>query len=242
MGIARHGQNRLEDAMATYLPVLASGSRPACFEDIVLQYGLASLELGLASHWLRLIDRLDADSSLGPRVLYLKGLACLGLGDYAMGWKYHEHRFSAGCSEVAELSLPFWSGEHFSPGHHLLLLGEQGYGDVIQFMRFAPRLRRFFERVSILVPSPLRRLVQASGLFDFVVSSPSDLPHGVTHALSLLSVPHRLSIHDPFLFFADSYLRVDPVDISFWRQGSSPCRCDQLARQPRWREPLVQSS
>ena len=145
LGIARHGQNRLEDAMVTYLPVLASGSRPACFEDVVLQYGLASLELGLASHWLRLIDRLDADTSLGPRVLYLKGLACLGLGDYAIGWKYHEHRFSAGCSKVADLSLPFWSGAPFPLGHHLLLLGEQGYGDVIQFMRFAPRLRSFLK-------------------------------------------------------------------------------------------------
>ena len=222
MGIARHGQNRLDAALAVYLSLLARQPRPACFEDALLQYGLASLELGLGRHWLALLDRLlpGGEADLSPRLLYTRGLARLALGDYAGGWADYEHRFAAGCSQVPDLSqpLPLWQGETPPVGSHLLLLGEQGYGDILQVLRFAPLLRNRFAQVSLLVPAPLRRLARASGLFDAVVGSADPRPTGVSHALPLLSIPHLLQLHHPALFRPEPYLAPEPEAAGLWRR------------------------
>ena len=219
LGIARHGQNRLEQAMACYLPLLAGQS---CEDDALPQYGLACLELGLGAHWLQLLDRLPAAACSSPRLRYLRGLARLGQGAFAAGWDDHEQRFAAGCSSLPPLPVPIWQGEPVAASSQLLLLCEQGLGDGLQFLRFAPLLRPSFARITLLAPEPLRRVAAASGLVDAVIGQADPLPETLSHALPLMSVPHRLGLNQPSAFMPQPYLWVEPAEAELWRGRLRP--------------------
>ncbi|MGH7995903.1 MAG: glycosyltransferase family 9 protein, partial [Opitutaceae bacterium] len=55
-----------------------------------------------------------------------------------------------------------WLGERPIRGRTLFLQSEQGFGDMIQFVRFAPLLARLGARVHLEAEAPLARLFQAS--------------------------------------------------------------------------------
>ncbi len=83
-------------------------------------------------------------------------------GRFQAGWPGLEARW-----EMAELQLPQrppleaqWRGEPLR-GNHILLLAEQGYGDAIQYVRYAPLVRERGGRVSILCSSPLQPLFES---------------------------------------------------------------------------------
>lgn len=88
-------------------------------------------------------------------------------GDYARGWADHEARtVSAGYiagygrPDLAALA-PTWRGEPLA-GKSILLYGEQGNGDHIQFARYAAVLQAMGARVSVETLSGLVRLIAAS--------------------------------------------------------------------------------
>ena len=58
-------------------------------------------------------------------------------------------------------NIPHWKGaEDF--GLHLLLTGEQGYGDMIQFLRYVPLARDHVGKISLRAPHRLTRLLHAN--------------------------------------------------------------------------------
>jgi tetratricopeptide (TPR) repeat protein len=77
-------------------------------------------------------ERLGADV---PRARYHLGLLRLLRVDHDAGWKGWEER--AAVLNFPSLPIPLWDGAPM-PGQRLLVLGEQGFGDVIQFARFLP--------------------------------------------------------------------------------------------------------
>ncbi|WP_199545367.1 tetratricopeptide repeat protein [Paraburkholderia kururiensis] len=88
----------------------------------------------------RALARAPGDSALEWGVAMLQLLQ----GDYAHGWRSHEARWR-GSPELREvmpnLPGPRWEGEALA-GRTLLVWGEQGNGDVLQFARFMPALAR----------------------------------------------------------------------------------------------------
>ena len=58
-------------------------------------------------------------------------------------------------------SLSDWRGQD-DPNLHLVLFGEQGYGDTLQFIRFVERASEKVGRVTVRVPIPLERLIRTS--------------------------------------------------------------------------------
>lgn len=102
---------------------------------------------------------------------YNHSLACLIAGEYALGWREHEWRwkFKELGLRQQNFSEPLWRGEALQ-GERILLHAEQGFGDTIQFARYAPLVAERGGEVILQVQSPLRRLMeQLPGVAKVVV-------------------------------------------------------------------------
>lgn len=88
----------------------------------------------------------------------------LAQGRYAEGWPLFEARhvvaIPAGGGKP-EHPQPEWRGEPLA-GRRLMIWPEEGFGDQIQFARFAPWLAAQGAEVFLLTPPPLARLFQQS--------------------------------------------------------------------------------
>lgn len=133
--------------------------------------------LGLLLHDLRRFDEAQdcyrralasGPDNLPARVNY--GLTLLMLGRYEEAWPLyevrHEDRTLAGDDATAvarpPLDFPRWRGEPLE-GRALLVWPEQGLGDIIQFIRFVPMLRRFgAARITVACWPAVEALLKAS--------------------------------------------------------------------------------
>jgi len=83
-------------------------------------------------------------------------------GDYAQGWaeyakRWRQHDYAA----VAVEGVPEWHGEPLE-GRTILLVGDQGFGDQLQFVRFASVLAKLGATVDVCVREPLLPLAQGA--------------------------------------------------------------------------------
>lgn len=152
-------------------------------------------------------------------------LACsqLLLGDFKNGWIGYERRWRLpGAQQDGTPSrAPLWLGRESLAGRTLLLRAEQGFGDIIQFARYATRLRGRAERVVLAVPAALLRLMQ--GLADSVVDHDLPLP---PHDLQvpLMSLPLALDTRLDSIPADIPYLHADPALRAAWRDRLGPRR------------------
>jgi Glycosyltransferase family 9 (heptosyltransferase) len=85
------------------------------------------------------------------------------MGRYHDGWTDYEWRWEVKDfpSKRPTIKAPTWRGEDL-PGRHLLVFGEQGFGDVIQFVRFLPLLAARKCKITLLAPAKLLPLLRLS--------------------------------------------------------------------------------
>jgi Flp pilus assembly protein TadD len=138
----------------------------------------------------------------------------LTCGDFERGW--HEHEWRLKCAELLLLTVnsPRWTGEDLE-GRSILLVAEQGLGDTLQFIRFAPLVKERHGRVVVACPKPLMRLVARCPGIDRVVDWKSALPDCDVHAplLSLPAILETILANLP----AETYLSVDTGSVEKWR-------------------------
>lgn len=146
-------------------------------------------------------------------------------GRWAEGWAAYARReqrirFEAQClREGASCRVP--TREEL-PGAALLIVGEQGLGDEIFFLRFAPALRARGARLTYAGEARLRPLLQRTGMFEEVIALGESLPSGCLRLLSgdlpLLSSPAV----PPSLHIAPEAERLDAVRRRLERAGPRP--------------------
>ena len=100
-----------------------------------------------------------ADLAEAPgRAVYHRGMVRLGMGNFAQGWRDYEHRLTIPEFGHRVFPQPRWNGDALN-GRRLLVICEQGYGDVFQFIRLLPLLRDFGGRIIFECPMELRALL-----------------------------------------------------------------------------------
>lgn len=145
------------------------GKAIARFERAVaLSPNLAEAHLGLADtfelqgQYDRAIARFKRAIALAPNRAEAHaalGTALLRQGDFTSGWQEYERRLSLEAATFEPpAGIPRWSGEPLD-GERILLCAEQGFGDAIQFVRYAPLVAAMGGRVVLEVRDELRRLV-----------------------------------------------------------------------------------
>lgn len=113
-------------------------------------------------------------------------LAHLLLLDGDLEWGFAEHEWRLKRPKVRNRNFPgpTWDGSD-PAGRHLLLYGEQGAGDVIQFVRYAPLLAARGARVTVACHDSLTRLLSTV--------------EGVERAVPFFDEPRDFDLHAPLM-------------------------------------------
>jgi tetratricopeptide (TPR) repeat protein len=146
----------------------------------------------------RALQTLTRAAELAPEVAQVRwnlALSQLVSGDFKKGWENFESRWT-GCDTLrGGYPLPMqraWQGESLQ-GRHLLLWAEQGFGDTVQFIRFARDIAARGAHVSVLAQPQLAELLGSAPGVREVIAQGSDLPAYDYHC-PLMSLPHRLGV------------------------------------------------
>ncbi|GAA4259134.1 tetratricopeptide repeat protein [Azospirillum formosense] len=128
-------------------------------------------------------------------------------GDLRAGWDEFEWR-------PRRLPAPPWAGEPLD-GRRILLQAEQGFGDTIQFARYAPLVARAGGRV-ILDVHPLQfRLLRSLGPeIQVLVRGPAPAPHDL-HC-PLMSLPRAFGTDLASIPAPSAYLSAEADEVARW--------------------------
>jgi protein O-GlcNAc transferase len=122
----------------------------------------------------------------------LRGMALLALGRLKEGYEEYEWRWQTAefAKRPRRILAPLWQGEPVA-GRRVLLQWEQGLGDCLQYLRFAPALHVLGAELVAELPAPLVRLAQSTPALGQVIAA-GEAPGAVDFQVSLISLPHRL--------------------------------------------------
>lgn len=153
-------------------------------------------------------------------------LILLMQGDFERGWREYEWRWRR--KDFPSLwrgfPQPRWNGEDLA-GKTLLVHTEQGYGDAVQFIRYAPLLAARGARVILLCQAPLVRLMKGADGVDPVFSAIADLPPFDLQC-TMLSLPLLFRTRVESIPAVVPYLKPHPSLHQAWgaRLGPAPGR------------------
>ncbi|MDR3684471.1 MAG: tetratricopeptide repeat protein [Geothrix sp.] len=153
---------------------------------------------------------LFLDGRSGPAADCVWAHATLLYGEMPLGWDLYEARLAAPGLTMPErhFTHPRWNGESF-PGKTLLLHYEQGLGDTLMFVRFAPRVKALGGRVLLAAQRPLADLVATCPGIDEVIPKGGPVPPFDCH-FPLLSLPWLFRTELASIPAEVPYLRVPP--------------------------------
>jgi tetratricopeptide (TPR) repeat protein len=122
-----------------------------------------------------------------PEAHFNRALLLLLVGNFAEGWPEYEWRWYQPGADRRPLPKPEWDGSSLE-GKTILLRAEQGLGDAIQFIRYAPLLRQRGATVIVECHEPLASLLGTCPGVDRALPRGAPLPDFDVHA-PLLSLP-----------------------------------------------------
>ena len=116
-------------------------------------------------------------------------VAWLAQGNYQQGWPQYESRWDYEhlAGTMPKYTQPRWTGQSIE-GKTILVVGEQGHGDNIQFVRFLFNLHKMGARIKFMVTDALIPLLKGSDIFESVCNYTDD-PGSFDYWISLMSIP-----------------------------------------------------
>lgn len=142
-----------------------------------------------------------------------KGLCSLLLGRFAEGWPLYEWRKAGPPRAFAQ---PVWLGKEDISGKTLLVQAEQGFGDTIQFSRYAALAQARGAKVILLAPDGLARLLQGLDPAITIADSRTVLPE-FDFQVPLLSLPLAFGTGGGTIPARPSYLRAEGDKVRAWK-------------------------
>jgi len=114
----------------------------------------------------------------------------LCVGDFREGWKQYEYRWEKKdfAKPRHEFSQRLWRGKEDLRGKTVFLQAEQGLGDTINFMRYAPLVASLGAKVILGVQAPLKSIAWTVPGVSLVLSDGEALPDFDLYC-PLLSLP-----------------------------------------------------
>ncbi len=142
-------------------------------------------------------------------------------GDFQQGWEEYEWRYHPGRNvndrvKPPALHQPMWQGQSLT-GKTLLIYPEQGFGDIIQFCRFAEQLKQAGATVWLAAPLELDTLLRTLPWVDRVFSRNQEiLTAAFDYWAFVMSLPKYLMGSRNDIPANIPYLFADPGKTAAW--------------------------
>ncbi|NQU60140.1 MAG: glycosyltransferase family protein [Rhodospirillales bacterium] len=186
LGVVLEEQGRTEEAEASYRRVLEGGGEAA---PVLYNLGNVLKDQHRADEAIAAYKRaVELQPDFAEARVHM-AFARFLKGDYAAGWDDYEWRWKipAFTSPPRAFDQPAWDGTPLE-GRKILLHAEQGFGDTLQFARYARVVSGMGGKVILECQPALKRLMETLSETEEVVANGDALPAFDCHA-PLLSVP-----------------------------------------------------
>ena len=204
---------RYEEARDVYSLALAHKPNDAA---IHLNLGMALEALGDLPGAQRAFAAAQDLKPDQPDAWFASGIAHIRAGDVKAGFKLYETRWTQkGGPRHSYDPATLWLGEEPLGDRKLLVHAEQGFGDVIQFCRFAP-LAAPAHQVALQVQPPLKRLLASLDGVGAVCATGEAEPGFDVH-IPIMSLPLALGLEIADLAPRMPYLAPSDVLVKQWR-------------------------
>jgi tetratricopeptide (TPR) repeat protein len=188
LGLAHEHQDELPEAIACHQKVTALLPKQSKSHRLL---GTAQLDYGLLSAARQCFNRAIELAPDDPEAIWQRFFLRALAGEFPDAWVDYECRFHLPSRTTPDHGFvaPRWRGEML-PGKTLLLHAEQGYGDTLQMVRYAPRVAERADRILLWAPKSLLTLLSTVSDIDEVVSDkpPEDTFHAHSPLMSLPGV------------------------------------------------------
>ena len=163
-------------------------------------------------------DRAIASNPEHAKAHVGRAMVDLMLGDWSRGWNEYEWRWRIKNvpPPLPGIASPSWSGEPLC-GARILLVDEQGIGDALQFVRYAPLVADLGGRVLLRVRPGLRRILATVRGVESVSTFDEPLPQFDAHC-PLLSLPRAIGTRVETVPGEVPYLSADADRVVEWRR------------------------
>jgi hypothetical protein len=144
---------------------------------MLMALGAALCELAMPDEGLPLLERAVAAAPDAYEPHFSRAVANLAAGNFAVGWREFVHRPTrmdlARLYPQVEWRVELPENLH---GKHVCVQREQGLGDQLFFLRFAPALKARGARITFRSPAKIASLFARAPVIDDVVADHGPLP------------------------------------------------------------------
>ena len=216
---------RLDEALEAGRRAIAlAPADPLCLQNqSIIHYHRLELDAALdcANEALRLDPSLPGAHFARAEVLLLRG-------DWAGGWAEYEWRFRIDGAAalmpkmIAQAAMRRWDGRAL-PDQTLLLIADQGFGDVVQFCRYIPWAAQSCPHIAVMCSKEMSPLLRQQHAGLALIERWEDCPPYAAFC-ALSGLPRLHGTRPDNVPAATAYLRADPQRTASWRE-----RLDRLA-------------
>ncbi|MDQ1748913.1 MAG: hypothetical protein QOD07_3176, partial [Frankiaceae bacterium] len=142
----------------------------------------------------------------------------LATGQFAAGWREYEWRnlTEAGKATMPAMTSAPWNGMKL-PAGRLLLVGDQGYGDTIQFARYISMAAERCQEVIVGCSPEMRPLLANLPGVSLYCHRWADVPGHAAHC-RMSSLPYLFETRLDTIPVRVPYLQADPARLAHWKQ------------------------
>jgi tetratricopeptide (TPR) repeat protein/ADP-heptose:LPS heptosyltransferase len=219
LGVILMGKNRVAEAEEALLKAMEGTEHRSDLPDVYNNLGTL---LAFVDKSAEAVQQFGGALKLKPdfpAAQFNRGLTLLRMGRFDEGWADYELRHKMRLSPKKIDHLPKWDGRSDLAGKRVMLVTEQGFGDTMQFCRYASLLTRSRGARAILAcQKPLVRLLKSLKDVEEVVSEDASPPPEADLYVHLLDLPRILGTRVETIPGDMPYLWADEPSVQAWRE------------------------
>ncbi|HEY4330776.1 MAG TPA: tetratricopeptide repeat-containing glycosyltransferase family protein, partial [Phycisphaerae bacterium] len=215
LGLAYADCGRFEQAEQSFHAALALDTM-----SVASHNNLACLHIMLGRH-REALTCLEIALILDPKHLGARrnrALAHLALGEFELGWPDYDW-CAFGVAQPPD-PYPRWNGQPIS-GKRILLTANQGLGDTLHFIRYAPMLKSLGTHTLLEAPGPLLEVLSGAPGIDEIIPKGDSIP-AADLSVPVMALARLFNTTLETIPASVPYLAASPDLIAAWRERLAP--------------------